>query len=132
METSKVDKIALMLYWCEGLKAAEKISVTNSDAGIIRYFLKFLREDMKIPEEHIYAIIEIHEGEQSPELAKEYWQQQTGITNWWKTRIRPKGKFGKSGKKKGKLPYGLIRIQVIKSRKEWKLIMQSIEDMRKI
>ena len=130
--SENLDRTAIMLYWCEGLKASEKISVTNSDAGIIRYFLKFLREDMKIPEEYIYALIEIHEGEQSPEAAKEYWQRQTGIQNWWKPRIRIRGKDGKSGKKKGKLPYGLIRIQVIKSRQQWKLIMKAIDEMRKL
>jgi len=77
MKTNNInglDKTALMLYWCEGLKAAEKVSVTNSDAGILKYFLRFLREDLGIPEKRIYGLIEVHEGEQSPELAKEYWQ----------------------------------------------------------
>lgn len=127
---NSLDKTALMLYWCEGLKAVEKISVTNSNVGIIKYFLRFLREEMNIPEERIYGLIEVHENEQLPIIAKGYWRSQTGIENWWKTRIRKKAKSGKSGKKKGKLPYGLLRITVIGSREEWKIIMKAIDELR--
>lgn len=46
-----------MLYWGEGAKSRNILSMANSDAGLMQYFIRFLRECFDIPEDKLILTI---------------------------------------------------------------------------
>jgi len=62
-----------MLYWAEGAKHRNKVYFVNSDPNMIRLFIRFLREELKIEDA---AIIYIHCHSSEPDEIKRiegYW-----------------------------------------------------------
>ncbi len=49
-----------MLYWAEGAKERNEIYFVNSDANMIRMFMRFLREELFVPDEDISLYIHCH------------------------------------------------------------------------
>ena len=107
---SKRQIIAIILWWAEGTKSRRDIrwknavsypiEVTNTNPAIIKIFLDFLRQDLKISEEKIKLQIQIHAGDNQDEI-EEYWAKLTQIPRgrFNKTIIRNTG--NKPGKSKG-------------------------------
>jgi hypothetical protein len=106
----KREVIALILWWAEGTKSRRDIrwknavsypiEVTNTNPAIIKIFLDYVREDLKVSEDKIRLQIQLHEGDDKHEI-EDYWSDLTQIpkARFNKTIIRPVGK--KSGKSKG-------------------------------
>lgn len=46
-----------MLYWGEGAKGRNMLSMANSDAALMQYFIRFLRECFEIPDEKLTVSI---------------------------------------------------------------------------
>lgn len=105
------------LYWGEGYKnpsgaaSSHYLSLCNSDPKMIKIFMRFLRETLKIPEDKLRPRIQIHPNI-STKTAINYW---TNIVNL------PKEKFcityqisrASQGKRpKRSLPYGTFEIRV--------------------
>lgn len=102
------EKVILLsaLYWGEGSK--KDFGLSNTDADLIRVFIRGLKEVFKINENRIRVSVRIYEDlDKDKSLA--YWSKITGI---------PKEKFINvdvlTGKKKGKLEYGMCRVRVLK------------------
>lgn len=101
---------ALIIWWCEGTKARRDyrwknaylypIEVINTNPKIIKIFLDFLREDMKVAPEKIKGQLQIHEGDHKSNIEK-YWSELLNLplNQFNKTIIRKKG--NKVGKNKG-------------------------------
>ncbi|GAB4509723.1 MAG: hypothetical protein OHK0046_05260 [Anaerolineae bacterium] len=51
-----------MLYWGEGTKSKMGIRLANSDPDLLRFFLRFLRETMKISDERIRIYLNFYLG----------------------------------------------------------------------
>ncbi|TSC56915.1 MAG: Resolvase helix-turn-helix protein [Parcubacteria group bacterium Greene0714_21] len=114
--------IGTALYWGEGYKKPiikngkertyHKISLSNTDPILVKVFLEFLKNILKIPESRVRAGVRIfkHTNEQT---ALKYWQEITGL---------PKNQFEKVyygisksslGKRPyNRLPFGTIQISV--------------------
>jgi hypothetical protein len=94
------------LYWAEGSK--RDFGLSNTDPELIRTFISGLREIFKISEDRFRISIRIYE-DLDKEKCLNYWSDIVSI---------PKEKFLKvdvlSGKKTGKLEYGMCRIRVTK------------------
>lgn len=102
--------IALIIWWCEGTKARRDyrwknaylypIEVINTNPKIIKIFLDFLIEEMKVPSEKIKGQLQIHKGDHKMKMEK-YWSDYLNlpIKQFNKTIIRKKG--NKIGKTKG-------------------------------
>lgn len=94
------------LYWCEGFK--KDFGLTNSDPVLVKVFVQLLLDVLKIEKNRIRASIRIYE-DMDKEACLSFWSKLLEI---------PKSDFlsveTKSGKKNGKLKYGMCRIRVLK------------------
>jgi len=115
-ECNKKYIAGIMLYWAEGLKGRNVVQFSNSDVGMMKYFVDFLceecgvlKEEMKI---HIHCYI--NNGKSKEEIEK-YWLEELMLQNnsLGKTIIEyPKED---RGKKQGKLVYGTCNLNVCKT-----------------
>ena len=117
---SKRALIALIIWWCEGTKARvdkrgrkslnKAIEVTNTDPKIIKIFVDYLREELKVPKDKIKGQVQIHEGDDKNEI-ENYWVRIAGISKDQlnKTIVR------KIGNKPGK-NFGTFKIRVYGSK----------------
>ena len=114
--------MGLALYWAEGYKRAQTrngreltshaVSLTNSDPGIVKLFLRFIREVCQVPDGKIGADVRIYQHQNTAETVN-FWSRLTKIN---------KSKFGKVyygvsksslGKRPyNRLPFGTIQIRV--------------------
>ncbi len=101
---------ALIIWWCEGTKPRRDyrwknaylypIEVINTNPKIIKIFLDFLKEDMKVAPEKIKGQLQIHEGD-NKKIFEKFWSDYLDlpIKQFNKTIIRKQG--NKIGKTKG-------------------------------
>jgi len=105
---SKKEKLLFLsaLYWAEGNK--KDFILTNSDPSIIKIFVDGLREIFDIPENKLRISVRTYE-DLDRDKSLSFWSEVTRI---------PVEKFLSvnvlTGKKKGKLEYGMCRIRVLK------------------
>lgn len=114
--------IGIALYWAEGYKRPivkngreitnHPISLTNSDADLVKIFIKFLTEICKVPVFKIKANLRIFEHLNEKEVMN-YWFKKIGIPkeNFTKTYV---GVSRSSMNKRpfNRLPYGVIQIRI--------------------
>lgn len=105
---SKKEKMLFLaaLYWAEGSKG--DFGLSNTDPELIRVFVNGLREVYDISDDRLRISVRIYE-DLDREKCLDFWSRIVGID---------KAKFVNvnilSGKKKGKLQYGMCRIRVRK------------------
>ena len=94
------------LYWGEGNKS--DFNLMNTDSDLIRVFIKGLQEIFNISKNRLRISIRIYE-DLDKQKCLEYWSKITGV---------PAEKFVSvnilKGNKKGKLPYGMCRLRILK------------------
>ena len=114
--------MGIMLYWAEGAKEkqyrlGQGVIFSNSDFKMIRLFLRWLKDCLKIPKDRINVDIYIHNNSTHRlNEVRSFWSKVTGF---------PIKKFGKIYFKKHKIKtlrrntennhYGLLRVKVSKS-----------------
>ena len=101
----------LMLYWGEGGKTRNIVSLTNSDPQVIQVYLRWLRECLSITDDCLRANIHCY-PDTDIEAAQQFWSEVTKIPldQFYKTQIDTRTE--KSVSKQGKLIYGTIHISV--------------------
>jgi hypothetical protein len=52
-----------MLYWAEGSKRRNGVVFTNADAGMLRFFLRFLRECYRVADDQVRLSVNCHLGQ---------------------------------------------------------------------
>jgi hypothetical protein len=63
-----------MLYWAEGSKDKNVLYFVNSDAHMLGMFMRFLREELCVPEEKITLRIHCHSNDPNEQVQIEtYW-----------------------------------------------------------
>lgn len=107
--------ILCSLYWAEGNK--KDLILTNTDASLIKVFVKILRQVLKVTDDQLRISIRLYE-DLDQEKSLNFWSQIVGIpkNQFLTTYVLP-------GKKKGKLEYGMCRVRVIKGGDLLKKIM---------
>jgi len=121
---NKRDKIliAASLYWGEGAK--KDLSLSNTDAGLIKAFVDGLKE-LGITKDKLKVSIRIYEDI----------NRNSAISYWAKIIDIPKKQISSinilKGKKEGKLKYGMCRIRVSKGGNYFKII-KSVIDLIKL
>lgn len=105
--TIKEKKLFLSaLYWAEGSKG--DFGLSNTDPALIKVFINGLREVFNVGNERLRISVRIYE-DLDRETCLNFWSNVVGIE---------KEKFVNvnvlSGKKKGKLLYGMCRVRVLK------------------
>lgn len=100
------------LYWAEGSKAFEEVTLTNSDPEIVRFYVKWLRQCCNVDPVNLRVQMHIYPDVQQKE-AMEYWSNITGIplTQFYKLQIDVRK--NKRVFKAGRLPYGTIQVKLM-------------------
>lgn len=114
--------VGLALYWAEGHKRVvvrngrettyHPVSLTNSDAKLVKIFLEFLRKVHGVPVHKIKANVRIFKHLNENEVLK-YWSRELEIPlqNFTKTYIGTS--LSSMGKRPfNRLPYGVIQIRI--------------------
>lgn len=111
--------VGIALYWAEGTKEREAsigqpLSFNNSDPGMIKVYLQWLKEILKVPEDEIKYEIYIHKTA-NYQKAFEFWSQVVNIDqNVFKIYFK-KNKIATKRKNVGDNYNGLLRIKVKRS-----------------
>lgn len=96
--------LASALYWAEGNK--KDFVLSNSDPGLIQVFVVTLRDTLGVSDSSIVPSIRVYE-DANVDKSVNFWSSVTGLE---------KERFSSitvlSGKKNGKLKYGMCRIRV--------------------
>lgn len=112
----------IILYWCEGSKEKEYhpgigVTFSNSDPGMLKLFIKWLLEAVKVNPDSLYFEIYIHEMyKERTQGIKAYWSKILGVTIDKFTKVYYK-RHAISTKRKnvGEAYFGQINIKVRKS-----------------
>jgi transcriptional regulator with XRE-family HTH domain len=107
-----------MLYWAEGEKNRCKLSVSNSDVELLRFFVRFVRDHFDVPNDKMR--IHCH-------LFADHLERQQEIEHFWMTALGlPHVRLGKSvvntyskysqKKRRNKLPYGTCKLTINSTR----------------
>ena len=122
ISTRELWLIGTALYWAEGSKEREAsvsqpVKFSNSDPMMLRLFLKWLREIIKISEEELVYEIYIHENSKnSLDSVRKYWSKTLKIDISKLDRVYFKRNKIKTNRTNiGDSYFGLIRIMVRKS-----------------
>lgn len=114
--------IGTMLYWAEGSKqkdwnVSQPLQFTNSDPIMIRLFLKWLKNSLKIEDSELIISLAIHENSKSrlPKVVS-HWKSITGIKDPFSDRVYFKRHKDKGYRRNlGEKYYGTVRITVKRS-----------------
>lgn len=114
--------IGIALYWAEGNKEKDNnigqgVIFSNSDPAMIKIFLKWLRDIIKIKDNEIKVEIYIHENSKnSVDDAINYWSNISNISeNEFKYIYFKRNKINTKRKNIGDDYYGLLRVRVGRS-----------------
>lgn len=113
----------LVLYWAEGSKGQNKVSMANTDPRALRLFVRWVRTFVE-PGAEFSLHLHLHEGNDEA-AAREYWRGETGLNaaNFHRTFIKPKG----TGHRKNHLKHGVCTVRMRKCADAWNIIMEWID-----
>ena len=122
--------LAVAIYWAEGYKSekAKCVDLANSDAEMIRIFMKFLRIVCGIDEARLRVLLYCHDTKAIPELIS-YWSKLTGIPP--KLFTKPYVPKRNSSSNHRNMSRGLIHVRYY-DKKLLQLILSWIEDYKRI
>ena len=111
--------MGIMLYWAEGTKEKEyrpgkNVQFMNSDAAMIKLFLRWLFKICKIEKERLVFSIYIHKNSKNNiEKVRDFWSLQTGFTKKYFSHVYFKKHKPKTNRKNiGDTYYGTLRVTV--------------------
>jgi len=74
----KLKLAGVMIYWGEGTKSGNSVTLSNSDPDMIKIFLKFLRGVCGISNKRLRVVLHYYQYQKEDELIK-YWAKATKI-----------------------------------------------------
>jgi hypothetical protein len=115
----------LTLYWAEGAKTRNFVSMANTDPRALRLFVRWVRTFID-PTARFSLHLHLHEGNNDV-VAQAYWREETGLStaNYHKTFIKPKG----TGHRKNHLAHGICTVKVRRAADPWNIIMEWIDSL---
>jgi transposase-like protein len=106
-----------MLYWGEGTKARNSLQMSNSDAGMLVFYMRFLRESLKVNSDQIVLRIFCYLGNgSSTEDIESYWLQKLQLPQSCLRKTKVNVQTISSQQKGRKLVYGTCEISVHETR----------------
>ena len=104
--------IGLMLYWAEGGKTHQHLTLTNSDPVVVQTFVLWLRQCLSIGREQLRA--EVHGyPDVDVDEAENYWCGIIGIDRTQLYKFQIDHRANKTVEKRGKLRYGTVHVKVL-------------------
>jgi hypothetical protein len=119
-----------MLYWAEGAKARNVLKFANSDAGMVRFFARFLRESLGVAPDRFGIRLNVYTGNGlTIEQIEDHWLR---LLNLSRTALRGHTlnhhPTSSSGRKRNKLPFGVCTLTVGRSTPELQHIYGAIQE----
>jgi hypothetical protein len=113
----------LVLYWAEGAKTKNQLSMANTDARALRLFIRWVRTYL-MRDARFSMLLHLHEGNDEA-AAKLHWRRETGLweANYHKSFIKPSG----TGHRKNHLPHGVCTVRVRRCADAWNIVMAWID-----
>ena len=113
----------LVLYWAEGAKTRNRVSMANTDPRALRLFITWLRTYIN-PSAEFTLHLHLHEGNDE-EAAKRFWRNETSLRSakFIKTFIKPQG----TGHRKNHLKHGVCTVRMKRPADAWNIIMEWID-----
>lgn len=107
--------IGAALYWAEGTKsekgASRSLAFSNSDPKMIRVYMKFIREVLKVQEEKIRAGIHIY-NTNSENLARKFWSDITDLPQDRFYIVTQISRASQNRRPFNSLPHGTVSIRI--------------------
>ena len=108
-ETEQLRICALALYWGEGAKSlrARVVDIVNSDPAVIKIFLRFLREIVRVNEQKLRVYLYCFSDQDIGELLR-FWSSELRIPleQFTKPYVREAGEF-----RTRKMPHGVVHLR---------------------
>lgn len=113
----------LVLYWAEGAKTRNHLSMANTDPRALRLFVDWCRTFIRV-EARFSIHLHLHEGNDE-RAAKDHWRVETGLAsaNFHKTFIKPAG----TGHRKNHLQHGICTVKMRRASDPWNIVMEWID-----
>lgn len=119
-----------MLYWAEGSRSRNKLVFTNSDPEMVRTFVTFLRDALRVDGERMLVTCNLFadHADRQHEI-EDFWLQTAGLprTSLRKSTVNHYSRYSRK-KRTNKLPYGTCRI-VVNSTEIAQTIHGSIQEL---
>jgi predicted transcriptional regulator len=109
-ENRPLHRAGCMLYWAEGAKDRGKLLFVNTDVEMIRFFVRFLREELSVVDENI--ILRVHCHDQPSPQVREIEQFWLSSVNLPETQLRKTHIKGIGESRRNKLIQGVCVITV--------------------
>lgn len=103
--------LGIGLYWGEGSKLYETIRIINSDSDIIKMSMRWFREICNLENKNFSPSVHAY-PDTNIEKTVQYWSNITKIPKNQFKKTQIDRRKNKSNKKKNKLPYGTLHIQI--------------------
>ena len=103
-----------MLYWAEGGKRRNAVQFTNSDAGMVAFFRRFLVDALRVKPGDIHLSINVYtnNGMGIDEIER-YWLDLLRLpSSSARSHVLNHTPTSSSGRARNKLPYGVARLSV--------------------
>ncbi len=112
-----------VLYWAEGAKTRNHLTLANADPRALRLFIYWIRTYLD-PAADFSLQLHLHEGNDEG-AARSYWRAETGLNNanFHKTFIKPKG----TGHRKNHLRHGVCTVKMRRCSDAWQRTIVWIE-----
>lgn len=112
----------VVLYWAEGTKGRNRLSLANADPRAHRLFISWVRRYLT-PDAEFTLALHLHEGNDEP-AAMTYWRAATGLpeARFIKTFIKPAG----TGHRKNHLAHGVCTVRLMRASNAWNTTMEWI------
>jgi len=103
--------LGIGLYLGEGSKLYERIRIINSDPEIIKLAVKWFREICNLKNENLIPTVHLYPDNNVKETIN-YWSKIMSIPQEQFAKTQIDRRNNKSSKKKRKLPYGTLHLQI--------------------
>lgn len=116
----------VVLYWGEGSKTRNDLTLANSDPVAQRLFISWILRYVDADAEFRLSL-HLHEGNDE-DLAIAFWRRETGLRDalFTKTFIKPRG----TGHRKNHLDHGVCRVRMLRGGDAWLQVMEWISVLR--
>lgn len=114
-----------VLYWAEGAKTRNRLSMNNTDPRALRLFIEWIRTFIAGDAEFTMQL-HLHEGNDEAS-AMGFWKAETGLfeANFHKTFIKPKG----TGHRTNRLAHGVCTVRMRRPSDAWNMVMEWIDTL---
>jgi hypothetical protein len=114
-----------VLYWAEGAKSRNDLSMANTDPRALRLFISWIRAYVK-PDAEFRLALHLHEGNDD-DASQDHWRGELILPDvrFHKTFIKPRG----TGHRKNTHIHGVCTVRVLECSDAWQVITAWIDEL---